>query len=53
MNLSGSKADTVGRTSITSLDDFKAKVKSSMLSLRPNPQKVRAFFNKPSLKYAA
>jgi len=47
------KADTVGRTSITSLDDFKAKVKSSMLSLQRNPQKVRSFFQKPSLKYAA
>jgi transposase len=47
------KADTVGRTSITSLDDFKAKVKSSMLSLQRNPGKVRSFFQKPSLKYAA
>jgi transposase len=47
------KADTVGRTSITSLDNFKAKVKSSMLSLQRNPQKVRSFFRKLSLKYAA
>jgi len=47
------KADTVGRTSITSLDDFRAKVKSSMLSLQRNPEKVRFFFQKPSLKYAA
>jgi transposase len=47
------KADTVGRTSITSLDVFKAKVKSSMLSLQRNPQKVRSFLHKPSLKYAA
>lgn len=47
------KADTVGRTSITSLDDFKGKVKSSMLSLQRNPEKVRSFFQKPSLKYAA
>jgi len=47
------KADTVGRTSITSLDDFRAKVKSSMLSLQRNPEKVRSFFQKPSLKYAA
>src|SRR5216684_2118749 len=47
------KADTVGRTSITSLDDFKTKVKSSMLSLQRNPEKVRSFFHKPSLKYAA
>ena len=47
------KADTVGRTSITSLDDFKAKVKSSMLSLQRNSEKVRSFFHKPSLRYAA
>lgn len=47
------KADTVGRTSITSLDDFKAKVKSSMLTLQRDPAKVRSFFQKPSLKYAA
>src|SRR6266853_1342363 len=47
------KADTVGRTSITSLDDFRTRVKSSMLSLQRNPEKVRSFFHKPSLKYAA
>ena len=47
------KADTVGRASITSLDDFKEKVRSSMLSLQRNPSKIRAFFQKPSLRYAA
>ena len=47
------KADTVGRTSITSLDDFKDKVRSSMLSLQRSPAKIRAFFQKPSLQYAA
>jgi transposase len=47
------KADTVGRTSITSFDDFKDKVKSSMLSLQRSPAKIRAFFQKPSLQYAA
>jgi transposase len=47
------KADTVGRTSITGLDDFRTKVKSSMLSLQRNPGKIRSFFHKPSLKYAA
>jgi transposase len=47
------KADTVGRTSIISLDDFRTKVKSSMLSLQRNPEKIRSFFQKPSLKYAA
>jgi transposase len=47
------KADTVGRTSITSLDDFRNKVRSSMLSLQRNPVKIRSFFHNPSLKYAA
>src|SRR6202790_402588 len=47
------KADTVGRASITSLEDFREKVKSSMLSLQRNPDKIRSFFHKPSLKYAA
>ncbi len=47
------KADTVGRISITSFDDFKDKVRSSMLSLQRSPAKIRAFFQKPSLQYAA
>lgn len=47
------KADTVGRSSITSFNDFKDKVKSSMLSLQRRPAKIRSFFQKPSLKYAA
>ena len=47
------KADTVGRASITSLDDFKEKVRSSMLSLQRRPAKIRAFFEKRSLQYAA
>jgi transposase len=47
------KADTVARTSITSFNDFKDKVKSSMLSLQRKPAKIRSFFQKPSLKYAA
>src|ERR1700757_3545775 len=47
------KADTVGRTAITSLAEFRNKVKSSMLSLQRNPGKIRAFFHKPSLQYAA
>jgi transposase len=47
------KADKVGRASITSLDDFKEKVRSSMLSLQRSPAKIRAFFQKPSLQYAA
>jgi len=44
------KADTVGRSLITSFDDFRAKVKSSLLSLQRNPKKIRSFFQKPSLK---
>jgi transposase len=47
------KADTVGRASITSLEEFKEKVRSSMLSLQRNPAKIRAFYQKPSLQYAA
>src|SRR6201988_4988765 len=47
------KSDTVGRTSITCLDDFRNKVKSSMLSLQRDPGKIRSFFHKPSLRYAA
>jgi hypothetical protein len=35
------------------LHDFKTKVKSSMISLQRRPEKIRSFFQKPSLKYAA
>ena len=47
------KTDTVGRATIASLASFRSKVKSSMLSLQRNPEKIRSFFQKPSLKYAA
>src|ERR1700704_4966247 len=47
------KADTVGRASIASLIDFRSKARSSMISLQRNPEKIRSFFHKPSLKYAA
>src|SRR5207248_2784974 len=47
------KADTVGRASIASLADFRTKLKSSMLCLQRNREKIRSFFQKPSLKYAA
>jgi transposase len=47
------KADTVGRMVVTSKADFKGKVISSMRSLQNNPDKIRAFYQKPSLKYAA
>ena len=47
------KADTIGRASIVSFGDFKYKVRSSMLCLQRSPAKIRAFFQKPSLRYAA
>jgi len=47
------KADTVGRTAIQSYTDFKGKVKSSMHSLQRNAKKIRSFFEKDTLKYAA
>ena len=47
------KADTVGRMAITDKDDFTSKVRSSMRQLQGNPAKVRSFYQKPSLKYAA
>jgi len=47
------KADTVGRMAITDKADFKTKVRSSMRQLQNNPEKIRSFYQKPSLKYAA
>ena len=47
------KADTVGRMAITDKDDFTSKVRSSMRQLQNNPEKVRSFYQKPSLRYAA
>jgi hypothetical protein len=47
------KADTVGRTAIFGDKDFKSKVRSSLRSLQRNAKKVRSFFQKDSLKYAA
>ncbi|MCI0534317.1 MAG: IS630 family transposase [Verrucomicrobiales bacterium] len=47
------KADTVGRSAIQSYADFKAKAKSSMYSLQRNADKIRSFFQKDTLKYAA
>jgi len=47
------KADTVGRMAITDKADFKTKVRSSMRQLQNNPDKIRSFYQKPSLKYAA
>ncbi len=47
------KADTVGRMAITSKAEFKSEVMASMRSLQKNPAKIRSFYQKPSLKYAA
>src|SRR6202166_3754105 len=47
------KADTVGRMAITDKADFKTKVRASMRQLQNDPQKIRSFYQKPSLKYAA
>ena len=47
------KADTVGRMAITDKADFKVKVRASMRQLQNDPEKIRSFYEKPSLKYAA
>ena len=47
------KADTVGRMAITNKADFKTKVRASMRQLQNDPEKIRSFYQKPSLKYAA
>jgi transposase len=47
------KADTVGRMAISDKADFKTKVRSSMRQLQSDPEKIRSFYQKPSLKYAA
>jgi transposase len=47
------KADTVGRMAVTDKIDFKKKVRASMRQLQKDPTKIRSFYQKPSLKYAA
>jgi transposase len=47
------KADTVGRMAITNKADFTGKVRASMRQLQNDPEKIRSFYQKPSLKYAA
>jgi transposase len=47
------KADTVGRMVTTGKEDFKKHVTASLRSLQKNPAKIRSFFQKPSLQYAA
>jgi len=47
------KADTIGRMVTTSKADFKGKVVASVRSRQKRPEKIRGFYQKPSLKYAA
>jgi len=47
------KTNTVGRSTVTDKANFKKQVSRSMKSLQKNKSKVRSFFQKPSLKYAA
>ena len=47
------KADTVGRMAITNTADFQSKVRASMRQVQNDPEKIRSFYQKPSLKYAA
>lgn len=47
------KADAMGRMIVTGKADFKSKVLASMRSLQKNPGKIRSFYQKPSLRYAA
>jgi transposase len=47
------KADSVGRMAITDKADFKSKVRASMRQLQNDPEKIRSFYQKPSLAYAA
>ena len=47
------KADTVGRMAVTSKHEFVKKVRASLRSLQRLPRKIRSFFEKESLKYAA
>jgi hypothetical protein len=37
----------------TGKDDFKAKIRSSMRQLKADPEKIRSFYQKLSLKFAA
>lgn len=47
------KNHTVGRTTVVDKNEFKKKVVGSMRSLQKNPEKIKSFFGKDSLKYAA
>lgn len=47
------KNHTVGRSTVVDKDDFKKQVTKSMKSLQKNKKKIRSFYQKKSLKYAA
>jgi transposase len=47
------KNHTVGRSTVTDKSDFKKQVTKSMKSLQNNKSKIRSFYQKKSLKYAA
>jgi transposase len=47
------KNHTVGRSTVTDKADFKKQVSRSMRSLQKNKTKIRSFYQKKSLKYAA
>jgi len=47
------KVDTVGPIAVTGKTDFKQKIRSSMRRLQNNTRKIRSFYQKWSLKYAA
>src|SRR5580693_1936128 len=47
------KADTVGRMAITDKADFHTKVRAFMFKDQDTTEKIRSFYQKPSLKYAA
>lgn len=47
------KNHTVGRSTVTDKSNFKKQVIKSMRSLQKNPEKIRSFFGKDSLTYAA
>jgi transposase len=45
------KHDRVGRTSVTSAEEFKSKIIGALRRLQRMPQLVRAFFGDPDLRY--
>jgi transposase len=47
------KADTVGRTAVTSKENFAKKVRRSMRDLQNDTRKIISFFPNPLLEYAA